>query len=569
MDELNLDYPIKITALGGLDEMGKNCYVIEIEQDVFVIEAGIKYPSRYTLGVDFVIPDFSYLEEIKDRIKAIIITHGHDDQYGALPYLQNFCKAPIYATKTTVSIIKAAFKKKIKDIDSYNFKIVNPSDTIFIGSTLFELFQTTHSVSESFGFALKTRFGNIIYTGDFMTDYAPLDGYRFDLPKLAKLVESDKTFLLMCESEGASTPGIASPNHKVEPYLKNTIGVNKGKLFISLFTQDLYNITEVINFAKKYHKKIVIGNQEEVEFFESLEKDQVLVIPKDNKADIYTMSSYNPNELIILLTGNGENLFNFVIDLCENKIRDLHISNKDTFINASPSVPAIEKLATQANDSIYKTDCHVISLNKKIFASMHPRQEDIKFLIYLLRPKYYFPIKGEYRLLMNNAKLAVDLDIGLNHFNSFVYDNGLQLMFDERGNTVKKISNVKVGDILIYGNSVGEINESSIIERNKMSDGGVIFMACEISKKQREILSDFDIQTRGFMYLQENEPLFAQISSIAKSEITQNFISYGLEISELENKISEKLEKVVVKQTNKRPYVVVKLIDIDSLESVV
>lgn len=564
MDNLNINSPIKITALGGLDEMGKNCYVIDVEGEIYIIEAGVKYPNRFNTGVDLIIPDFSYLEAVQEKIKAIIITHGHDDQYGSLPFLVKFTNVPIYATKTTVAIIKASLRNDYPDVDSYNFRIVQPSSSIVIGTNVFELFQTTHSVSESFGFALKTRFGNIIYTGDFMTDYAPLDGYKFDLPKLAKIVETDKTFLLMCESEGASTPGIASPSHKIEPYLRDTLRDNSGKLFVSLYTQDLYNITEVINFAIKYHKRILIGNPDDLPFFNELEKEGVLVIPRENKTDIFNFTSLNPSDVIVLLTGNGEKLFNYIIKITNNEVRDIKITSKDTFINAAPSVPATEKLATNANDSIYKNDCRVIYLDRKIFASMHPRQEDIKFLIYLLRPRYYFPIKGEFRLLMDNAKLAIDLNIGLNHFNCFVYDNGLTLQFDERGNIIKQSSTIKTGDVLIDNKTVGDINEDAINERSKMADGGVIFVTCEVSTKRREIVSDFDIQSRGFIYLKETEPLYGQIINVARSEINQNFISYGSSIEELEEVLSSKIEKVILKQTDKRPYTIVKLIDVDS-----
>lgn len=567
MDNQNINSPIKITALGGLDEMGKNCYVIDIEGEIFVIEAGVKYPMRFNTGVDLIIPDYTYLETVQDRIKGIIITHGHDDQYGSLPFLVKVTNAPIYASKTTVAIIKASLRQEYPEVDSYNFKIVQPSSSLIIGSNVFELFQTTHSVSESFGFALKTRFGNIIYTGDFMTDYAPLDGYKFDLPKLAKIVETDKTFLLMCESEGASTPGIASPSHKIEPYLKDTLRENTGKLFVCLYTQDLYNINEVVNFAKKYHKRILIGNPEDYQFFNELEKEGVFVIPRENKTDIFNYSSLDPNELIILLTGNGEKLFNYVMKIANNEVRDIKISSKDTFINAAPSVPATEKLATNANDAIYKNDCHVVYLDRRVFASMHPRQEDIKFLIYLLRPRYYFPIKGEFRLLMDNAKLAIDLNIGLNHFNCFVYDNGLTLAFDERGNIVKQNNTVKVGDILIDNKTVGDITEEAINERSKMADGGVIFITCQVSTQKREVISDFDIQSRGFIYLKETEPLYGQIINVARSEINQDFISYGSSINELEEKLSGKIEKLVLKQTEKRPYIVVKLIDIDTIEN--
>ncbi len=274
------DYPIKILALGGLDEMGKNCYVIEIDNDAFIIEAGLKYPTRNIPGVDIIIPDFDYLRTIQNKVRGIIITHGHDDQYGALPYLLNIVKAPIIATKTTIAIIKSNYPKN-KNIEKAQFVEVKPSSHVEISKHVFELFQTSHSVAESFGFALKTRFGNIVYTSDYITDYSPLRGFQFDLPKVARLSETDKTFLLLTESESADKPGISSPNHKISDILKEEIEGMKGKMFISVYNQNFYNIQEIINVCKRYRKYIVIADPEQIPFFEDMAQIGDIAIPSE------------------------------------------------------------------------------------------------------------------------------------------------------------------------------------------------------------------------------------------------------------------------------------------------
>lgn len=562
------NYPIKVVALGGLNEMGKNCYVIEVDNDAFVIEAGLKYPNNAIPGVDVIIPDFEYIRSISHRVKGIILTHGHDDQYGALPYLLNVCKAPIYATETTVNIIESEYEKRFRKVNTYDFRIVNPSDTVTIAGHTFELFQTTHSVSESFGFALKTRFGNIVYTSDFISDYFPLKGFQFDLPKVARLSENEKTFLLMAESEAADKPGIASPNHKITDKIKDVFENQTGKIFISIYSQNFYNIQEVINLAKHFHKKICIANKNQLSFFQRMASIGNLVIPADMQVNLADTKITSNKDLIVLVTGSGESLFNLCKDICYNSISPLKVEPSDTWINAAPSVPGTEAIATEASDTIFRTDCHVLTLSRKEMASMHAQQEDLKMMISLFHPKYYMPVKGDYRLLMANALLAVDLGVGLNHFNTFVYDNGMALAFDENGRNVKKNILIRNGDVMVDGNSVGEVKEAAIDERTKMADGGVLIMGITYSSKLRKIVSSPDIQMRGFLYLSDSEPIVNQITQILTSNLNNylNNLQNKLNQNDMQKKIADKVSKFVLHQTNKEPMVFCQLLDIDSLE---
>lgn len=562
------NYPIKVVALGGLNEMGKNCYVIEVDNDAFVIEAGLKYPNNAIPGVDVIIPDFEYIRSISHRVKGIILTHGHDDQYGALPYLLNVCKAPIYATETTVNIIESEYEKRFRKVNTYDFRIVNPSDTVTIAGHTFELFQTTHSVSESFGFALKTRFGNIVYTSDFISDYSPLKGFQFDLPKVARLSENEKTFLLMAESEAADKPGIASPNHKITDKIKDVFENQTGKIFISIYSQNFYNIQEVINLAKHFHKKICIANKNQLSFFQRMASIGNLVIPADMQVNLADTKITSNKDLIVLVTGSGESLFNLCKDICYNSISPLKVEPSDTWINAAPSVPGTEAIATEASDTIFRTDCHVLTLSRKEMASMHAQQEDLKMMISLFHPKYYMPVKGDYRLLMANALLAVDLGVGLNHFNTFVYDNGMALAFDENGRNVKKNILIRNGDVMVDGNSVGEVKEAAIDERTKMADGGVLIIGITYSSKLRKIVSSPDIQMRGFLYLSDSEPIVNQITQILTSNLNNylNNLQNKLNQNDMQKKIADKVSKFVLHQTNKEPMVFCQLLDIDSLE---
>jgi ribonuclease J len=529
----------------------------------------LKYPNAQIPGVDTIIPDFDYIRGIANRVKAIIITHGHDDQYGALPYLLNICNAPIYATETTIAIIKTSLAKKFRRIDNANFVKVMPSSTITISGHIFELFQTTHSVAESFGFALKTDYGNIVYTSDFMSDYSPLKGFQFDLPKVARLSEGEKTFLLMTESEAADKAGIASPNHKITDQIKEIIEDASGKTFISIYSQNFYNIQEVINLARRFHKKICIANPEQIPFFDAMAKIGDIVIPESMRITPNEIPFNNPNDVIVLVSGNGDSLFNYSKEICYGNITNLKVNTNDTWIIACPSVPGTEVAYTDASDTIYRTDCHVLALTRKKVSSMHAQQEDLKMMISLFRPKYYMPVKGEFRLLMDNAKLAIDLGIGLNHFNTFVYDNGMALAFDYNGNVVRKIINVKNGDVMVDGTSVGDVKEAAITERTQMADGGIVLIGLTISSKKKKIVSSPDIQMRGFLYLKDSEPVINQVTNILLSQVN-SCLDSGKRINcqEIEKKVSEKVSRFIFKSTSKEPSILCEILDVDTLESI-
>ena len=563
-------YPIKVVPLGGMDEMGKNCFVIEVDNDAFIIEAGLKYPMSNIPGVDFIIPDFDYIRNIAKRVKAIFITHGHDDQYGALPYLHNVTKAPIYATNTTVEVIKSNLAKRFRHIEDYDFRIVAPSDTVTIAGHTFELFETTHSIAESFGFALRTRFGNIVYTSDFMSDYSPIKGYIFDLPKVARLSENEKTFLLMTESEEADKPGIASPNHKITPSIQDAFEDPTGKTFVSIYTQNFYNIQEVINLAKRFKKKILIANKDQVSFFDRMSEIHTLEIPKEMRISYEDLGIVAPKDVVILVTGSGDALFKLVKDICYGNVGNLKVETSDTWINAAPSVPGTEVIATDAADTVFRTDCHVITLDRKTIYSMHARQEDLKMMISLFRPQYYLPVKGDFRLLMANARLAISLGVGLNHFNTFVYDNGMALVFDNNGRPVHKNFTVKNGDIMVDGNSVGDVKEAAIEERTKMADGGVLLIGVTISSKEKKITSTPDIQMKGFLYMKDSEPVLNQINTIINTNLTNYFAkSEGhMTTLDMEHKLTEKILKYVVKATEKEPMIMLKIIDTDKATSI-
>lgn len=558
---------IRVVALGGLNENGKNCYCIEVDGDIFVIDCGLKYPSVNNPGIDFLIPNFDYLRKNQDRVKAVIITHGHDDQYGALPYLLNLINVPVYASSTTINMIRMDYGKKFRRFQTYHFISVYPSSTVVIAGHTFDFFATTHSISNSFGFALRTEVGNIVFTSDFISDYNHVRGFSFDLPRLCKIAEANPTLLLMSESLKALAPGSASPKHRLTPHIQDMVGNMKGQLFIALYTQNFYNIQEVIDLAVKNDKKICFANQTLASFKKSFNACGDLVIPDSNYFELRNIASVPVNERIILLTESGLKLFSDIKELCYGGIPGLKISNSDAFVMACPSVPETEIQHTEALDTVFATGANVKNLTRRDIASMHAQEEDLKMMLTLLRPKFYFPVKGEFRQVMGNAKMAVNMEIGLNHSNIFAYDNGMFLKFDENGKFIPAPEKVNVSDVVVDGSTVGEVKGNVLDERATMSSDGVVLMGCLISLKDKKLLSNPDIQMRGFIYLKDASDVVSEVSRYFISTLdTLVKDTHGLSMEVMAKKLSDKMTRFIKKMTDKEPLVICELRNADEAD---
>lgn len=561
----NPDIRIKVAALGGLDESGKNLLTIEVDGDIFIVEAGLKYPDKFTPGVDFLIPSFEYLRENSRRVKGIIITHGHDDIYGALPYLLSAVRAPVYLTNTTMSMIRADYGRKI-NLTHHTFVIIEPSSEIDIAGHRFSFFSTCHSISESCGFVLRTDLGNIVYTGDYISDYNGLKHFTFDFAKVASIANEHNTLLLFTESSGADKPGIASPNHRLTPHIKSAIEEQDSRLFIALYTQNFYNIQEIIDLAQINNKKIVVLNKRLVDALPEINARGNLIIPKNNRIESDEMIRYSTKDIIVLVTGSGEELFEIVTAIANGDYPDKHLCLNDTdhLIMACPSVPGTETIATEALDAVYRSGAEVKSLSRRELASMHAQQEDLKMMLSLFRPRYYMPIKGEYRQLMANAKIALSTGLGYNHMNTIIYDNGMMLGIDKAGKLVQ-LPRIKEGDQMVSGNIVGDMKESVLTERQKLADDGIVVLSAAVSARQQKIVSNPDVQMRGFIYLKDQQNILNEINSAFNETLKELMNKRMMSTGEAERKLTDRLSKYFKKETGKNPLILTQIIDIDAV----
>ncbi|MCF0117536.1 MAG: ribonuclease J, partial [Bacilli bacterium] len=414
---------IKIFALGGLDEYGKNLYVLDINDDLFIIECGIKFPDKNSRGIDFIIADYSFLEENKERVKGIFVTHGHEDQMGGVGYL--FTKAginaPVYASDVTIAFMKRDMSR-IGINPDIKYVQVHGGQTLQICNREFVFFDTCHSIMGSIGMAVWTDMGYIVYTGNYIVEYNSSNSkHRLDIVTLSSLA-SKGIVLLMTESEYSDEPGFTSPRHRLTPHIQKHFEDAAGRIFIALYDYDIYRLGEVIRLATQLRKKVILLGEQTNSIMDTLKGVNALSIPRNNEALVDDIFRVREQDIVIIIQAHRKSLFSMISSIANGDYEDKKIEIKptDTFIFAAPPIIGIETVVVDTVDDVYRTGCNVVYLTNKNICDMHAHADDLTTLLSILRPKFYLPVAGEYRKLLANAKLAVYSDLGYSHANTFI-----------------------------------------------------------------------------------------------------------------------------------------------------
>ena len=552
---------VKIFALGGLDEDGKNMYVVEINDDIFVLEAGIKYPESSLPGIDIIIPDMTYLEENKERVKAYIITHGHDDNMGSLSYALKAAPAPVYCSKVTVNMIKDNFRR-YRENPKVDFHVVESSGSANIAGRKFKFFSTSHSVAQSFGVAIDTTQGYVVYTGDFIIDCGAYDHFKTDLNAIAKIAEK-KVLCLMGESVASEKPDFTSPNHKLTPLISRYIQEFKGRIFISIYTQNLYSMQEIINLGVKYRKKILLLNPDHDNLINGFNIPGLLEIPERYRATLEDLHSEDQSDLLVVVASHGEKLFRMLEKIANEEYQDkgLILDEKDLVIMAAKSVPGVEVIAVDVLDQLYRTGAKVVNITSKQIASMHAREEDLKTVLSILRPKYYLPVKGYYKDLIGNANVANNMKIGLNHNNILVFDNGMVAKF-ENEKLVPGQQPVHVGELMVDGLGIFDTGSVVINDRTKLADDGVIILGVTVDGASKEIVAGPDVQTRGLVFVKDSDYLINEIANIYVDTVNEILSNDHYDYNEKRVAIRDKVSKYVKKELGKDPLILSMIVEI-------
>ena len=548
---------IKVFALAGLDEDGRDCYVIEINNDIFVLEAGSSLPDKTIPGVDFLLPNLDYLIKNKERVRAYIITHGHDEAFGALAFFYKYAPAPVYCTKSTMTIMEGQFSISEAKVQ-INYRLVNPSDDVLIANRRVRFFQTCHNAVNSFGVAISTSQGNIIFTSDFIINFATNEtSYRFDLAMASDLAK-EETLLLMAESKAADKNGYCSPKHRISDLVEKYYKMNK-RMFVAAYWQNMYRIREILRLARKYNKQVYCYDQYTATVLKYVLNAAGATSTINDFVSKENLLRVKSSDLLVLMVGHSDDIFKEIAALSAglNADKRLKLGTDDIFMNVAVPRPIYETIATRSMDDVYRTGCQVVWLKGKDVHAMHAQEDDLRFVLNLFKPKYYFPVRGHYTKIMENAKLAVSLGIGLNHMNVFVMDNGMQLIFEEGRRPVvlpAEVTGIDTAPVLVDGKGLTKGGDELIAMRQKLGVDGAVIIAATVSKSEKKIVAGPDCQMRGFVYVKEAEPLLKSVTQIFVEEITAALVN-GTDIEEAKNTIKDRARWFIRRENGREPLI--------------
>ncbi len=535
---------IKIFSLGGLDETGKNTYVVQVNDDIFVFDCGIKYATSNMYGIDYIIPDYDYLIKNRRKVKGVFLTHGHyENMGGALDLVKIIPNIKFYATKYTKFVLKDLGVKDDNIIE------IKPNRKLNFGECSIFPMSVSHSVPEAVMYCLNTKDGAICYTGDFIIDPLMSEGYDMDLGKIA-YVGKQGVLCLLSESVFSEKNGHTSPSHRLSSFFMDIINKAEQRLIISVLPTHLYTINDIFEGAKNSHRKIVIMGKKLQNFIRFAHENNYLKYNDDILGDL---SNINENNAILLVSDERTNPYGAVSKIVNGYDKFITLRENDTVVFAEPRFDANEKLLVKLENDIAMLGCQVISLPKDKNILLHASSEDLMLMIKLMKPKYYMPVKGEYRYMVNNANLAYAL--GIPAANILLKQNG-DIVNIIDGNLIDKPQHIKVKDTLIDGKSSDDVGELVIKDREMLSENGIVLVSATISRKEKILLVGPEITTRGFIYIRDSKEIIAGMKSICEEVITRNIVNGFVEYNKIKTEIRSELSDYLYKETECKPMII-------------
>ena len=538
---------IKIFSLGGLNENGKNMYVLEIDKEIFVVDAGLKYADEHMLGIDYIIPNVEYLKENKKRIKGIFLTHGHFENDGAIPDLiEDLDGVSIYGSKFTIDILKKDLEDKKKNVK--NLVILQAHKTVSIGKIKIFPVCLTHSIPDNFGYAFYTKDGVIFYASDFVFDATMRGHYQTDIGKLA-YIGKQGVLCLMTESIYADKSGYTTPRHRISNLIRETLNKASGRVIFNVLSSQLYRIQELFNEISKTDRKVVIMGKKLQNIVEYATNNKYLSIDKKCIGDL---SDINHPDVVILNSDDRGKPYYTINKIVNGYDKFVKLTANDTVFLASPVYEGREKTFYKLLDDISKLDVEVVTLERDNL-SHHASSEDLMMMIDLMRPKYYFPIKGEYRYQVANAGLAEK--VGITSNNIILKENGFVASITN-GKLVDDFSKIPCGEILIDGDSNDDIGEVVLKDREMLSENGILVISTTLSKKTKKIIAGPEIMTRGFIYVKDSGELIQTMKEMVTKIILENIHENHVDYSKIKTSIRDALSKFLSEQAGNKPMII-------------
>lgn len=535
---------IKIFSLGGLDENGKNTYCIEIDKDIYVFDCGLKYATGNMFGIDYIIPDFDYLIKNKKRIKGVFLTHGHYENMGsASDLVKSIPNLKLYATKFTKYVLMES------GVSEKNIIEITPHKKLNFGRVSIFPITVSHSCPDSVMYVINTKDGSICYTGDFIIDPKMSDHYDMDLGKIA-YVGKMGVLCLLSESTFSERIGHTSPSHRLEEFFKDIVNKYNKRLIYLVLPTHLYTIQDIFNSALNKHRKIVLMGKKLQNVVSFAKKEGYLNFPDDLLGDL---SNINDEDSILLMCDDKENPYASISKAMSGYDRYVKLKPTDSIIFAEPRYDSNEKLLVKIENELSMLGCRIISIPKDKNILHHASSEDLMLMLKLVNPKYYMPVKGEYRYMVGNANLASSLNMPKE--NIILKQNGEVVLFED-GKLVETTEKIKVNAVLIDGKSSDDVGELVIKDREMLSENGIVLISATLSKKNKTLLVGPEVTTRGFIYVKDSKEMIKEIKRISEEIITRNIVENYVDFNKIKTDIRTELSKYLYEETECKPMII-------------
>ena len=506
---------LKIIPLGGLGEIGKNITILEYKDDIIVIDCGMSFPEDEMLGIDIVIPDITYLFKNREKIRGIVLTHGHEDHIGGLPYVLKRLNVPVYGTKLTLGLVENKLKEH--NIKNVVLNQVKASDIIKLGSFTIEFVKTSHSIPDSVALAINTPVGMVFHTGDFKIDFTPINDNLIDLHKIAE-IGSKGVLVLLADSTNVERPGYTMSEKTVGDTFNDIFLKAPQRIIVATFASNVHRVQQVIDAAELYNRKVVVSGRSMINTVNVARDLGYLRMKEGTLIDINDMDKYKSNEIVILTTGSQGEPMSALSRMAFSEHRKIELVPGDLVVISASPIPGNEKTVSRVINKLMELGTEVIyEALADVHVSGHACQEELKLIHTLLKPKYFIPVHGEYRHLKRHGELAVEL--GMPRENIFLGQNGS--VFEFTKNSANTGKSVQAGNILVDGLGVGDVGNIVLRDRKHLSEDGLIVVVVTMSKQDGKVIAGPDIISRGFVYVRESEDLMEEARTVVRDVLTE------------------------------------------------
>lgn len=547
---------IKIIPLGGLEEIGMNMTAFEYNDGIIVVDCGLSFPSDDMLGIDCVIPDITFLKENIKKVKGFVITHGHEDHIGALPYVLKEINVPIYATKLTMGIIEGKLKEH-ELLKAVKRKVVKFGQSIHLGDFRIEFIRTNHSIADAAALAIHTPEGIIVHTGDFKVDYTPVFGDAINLARFSELGKKG-VLALMCDSTNALRPGFTPSERTVGKTFDHIFSEHTdGRIIIATFASNVDRVQQIINTACKYKRKVIVEGRSMVNIISVAREMGYLKIPENTLISIEEMDSYTDNQLVLITTGSQGESMAALSRMAASLHRKVHIKPSDTIVLSSTPIPGNEKAVTKVINELYQQGAEVIFQDTHV--SGHACQEEIKLMYALVKPKYSIPVHGEYQHLKEHGRLAENM--GIPKENIFIMESGDVLALNKE--SAKVAGKVPAGSVLVDGLGVGDVGNIVLRDRQNLAENGIIIVVLTLEKYTNQILAGPDIVTRGFVYVRESENLIENAKEVVTEALLDCLESKNVDWGKIKMVVKDSLGEYLWKTMKRSPMILPIIMEVE------